>query len=54
MLVISLDIVPFIPKDDDQTIMNSRTLCLSLIGVLLYEPQCTRPDIVFAINLSTR
>ena len=56
MIVRSLDIKKdsFCPKEDDEVVFGSEVSYLSAIGALLYLAQCTRPYIVFSVNLLVR
>lgn len=38
-------------KDSDETILDTRTLFLSVIGALLYLIQCAKLDIAIIVNL---
>ena len=44
---------PFRSKELDEGILGPKTPYLNAIGALMYLAQCTRPDIVFAVNLDT-
>ena len=44
----------FHPKEENEALLGSEVPYLSAIGALLYLADCTRPDIVFSINLLTR
>ena len=45
---------PFKPKEDDEEVLGPEVPYLSAIGALMYLANCTRPDIVFAVNLLAR
>jgi len=45
---------PFRPKSDDEKPLGPEVPYLSAIGALMYLPNCTRPDIAFAVNLLAR
>ena len=42
---------PFRPKEPDEEILGLEVPYLNAIGALMYLAQCTRLDIVFAVNL---
>jgi hypothetical protein len=44
----------FRPMDDVEEILGSKVSYLSVVGVLMYLANCTRPDIAFALNLLAR
>ena len=44
----------FLPKENEEEILEPEVPYLSAIGTLLYLAQCTRPDISFAVNLLAR
>lgn len=56
MVVRSLNIKndPFRPCEDNEEIIGPEVPYLSAIGALMYLANCTRPDIVFAVNLLAR
>ncbi|XP_070663600.1 secreted RxLR effector protein 161-like [Malus domestica] len=56
MVVRSLDIkkYPFRPKEGDEMVIGPEVPYLSAVGALLYLAQCTKPDIVFSVNLLAR
>ena len=56
MIVQSLDHKkdPFRPKKDDEKILGPEVPYLNAIGAMMYLAQCTRPDIVFSVNLLAR
>jgi hypothetical protein len=56
MVVRSLDREkdPFRPRDDNEDILGPEFPYLSAIGALMYLANCTRPDIVFVVNLLAR
>ncbi|XP_059669017.1 secreted RxLR effector protein 161-like [Cornus florida] len=56
MVVRSLDIKkdPFRPREDDEELLGPEVPYLSAIGALLYLANCTRPDIIFPVNLLAR
>ena len=56
MIVRSLDTMknPFRPKEENEALLGPKVPYLSAIGALLYLAQCTRPDIVFSVNLLAR
>ncbi|XP_059639001.1 secreted RxLR effector protein 161-like [Cornus florida] len=41
----------FRPQEDDKEILSAEVSYLSAIGALMYLPNCTKPDITFAVNL---
>ena len=45
---------PFRPKGDDEEVLGPEFPYLSAIGALMYQANCTRPDIAFAVNLLAR
>jgi len=53
MVVRSLEVDkdPFRTKDDDEGVLGPEVPYLSAIGALMYLANCTRSDIVFAVNL---
>jgi hypothetical protein len=56
MVVRSLDVKKdqFRPQEDDEEILGPKVPYLSAIGALMYLANCTRPDIVFSVNLLSR
>ena len=56
MVVRSLNIEtdPFRSCEENEEILYSEFLYLSVIGALIYLANCTRPDISFAVNLLVR
>ena len=56
MIARSLDTMknPFRPKEENEALLGPKVPYLSTIGALLYLAQCTRPDIVFSVNLLAR
>ena len=56
MVVRSLEVNkdPFRPNEDTKDILGPEVPYLIAIGALLYLANCTRSDIVFAVNLLTR
>ncbi|RVW79791.1 Retrovirus-related Pol polyprotein from transposon TNT 1-94 [Vitis vinifera] len=56
MVVRSLDVKkdPFRPCEKDEELLGPKVPYLSAIGALMYLVNCTRPDIVFSINLLAR
>ena len=56
MVVRSLDVKNdhFRPKEDDEETLGPEVPYLSAIGALMYLTNCTRPDIVFTVNLLAR
>ena len=56
MIVRSLDVKkdPFQPREDNEEILGPEVPYLSAIGALMYLPNCTCPDIAFAVNLLAR
>ena len=44
----------FRQKDEDEELSGPEIPYLSAIGALMYVTNCTRPDIVFAVNLLVR
>ena len=53
MVVHSLDVKndPFHPCEKGEELLGSEVPYLSAIGTLMYLATCTRPDIVFLVNL---
>ncbi|KAM2105744.1 hypothetical protein ACFX1R_016218 [Malus domestica] len=45
---------PFRPKEDEEEILETEVPYLSAIRALLYLAQCTKPNILFAVNLLAR
>ena len=45
---------PFRPNKEDEVILGSEIPYLSAIGALMYFTNCTRLDIIFAVNLLAR
>ncbi|XP_059639870.1 secreted RxLR effector protein 161-like [Cornus florida] len=56
MVVRSLDIKKdhFRPREDDEELLGPEVSYLSAIDTLLYLVNCTRPDIIFSVNLLAR
>jgi len=56
MVVRSLEVDkdPLRPKGDDEKVLGPEVPYLSAIGALMYLANCTRLDIVFAVNLLAR
>ncbi|XP_059639553.1 secreted RxLR effector protein 161-like [Cornus florida] len=56
MVIRSLDIKKdhFRPREDDEELLGPEVPYLSAIGALLYLANCTRPDIIFSVNLLAR
>jgi hypothetical protein len=56
MVVWSLELKTdqFRPQDEGEEILGPHYPYLSAIGALMYLANCTRPDIVFAVNLLAR
>ena len=56
MVVRSLDVKndPFRPCEKDEKLLGPEVPDLSAIGALMYLANCTRPDIVFFVNLLAR
>jgi hypothetical protein len=48
------DTDPFRPCQDGKEVLGSKYPYLSVIGVLMYLDNNTRPDITFAVNLLAR
>ena len=42
------------PRDENEELLGPEVPYLSAIGALMYIANCTRPDIVFAVNLLAR
>ena len=56
MIVRSLDVKkdPFRPCENDEELLGPQVPYLIAIGALMYLANCTRPNIVFSINLLAR
>ncbi|XP_059638553.1 secreted RxLR effector protein 161-like [Cornus florida] len=56
MVIQSLDIKKdhFRPREDDEELLGPEVPYLSAIGAFLYLANCTRPDIIFSVNLLAR
>ena len=56
MVVWSLDIKkdPYCLIEENEKVLGPEVPYLSAIGALMYLAQCTRPDIVFSVNLLAR
>ena len=56
MIVRSLDVKndPFRPYEKDEELLGPEVSYLSVIGVLMYLANFTRPDIVFPVHLSAK
>ncbi|XP_059639250.1 secreted RxLR effector protein 161-like [Cornus florida] len=56
MVVRSLDIKKyhFRPQEDDEELFDPEVPYLNAIGAFLYLANCTRPDIIFPVNLLAR
>ena len=56
MIIRSLDVKknPFRPREDNEEVLGPEVPYLSAIGALMYLPNCTCPDIAFAVNLLAR
>lgn len=44
----------FLPKKEEEEMLDPKVLYLNVISVLLYSVQCTRPYIAFFMNLLAR
>ena len=53
MIICSLDVKndSFCPCEKDKELLGPEVPYLSAIGALMYLANCTRPDIVFSVNL---
>ena len=56
MVVRSLDVKNdlFLPSEKDKELLGSEVPYLSVIGTLMYLATCTRPNIIFFVNLLAR
>ena len=56
MIVHSLDLKndPFHPCEKGEELLGPKVTYLSVIGALIYIANCTRPGIVFSVNLLAR
>ena len=45
---------PFCPYEKGEELLGPEVPYLSAIGALMYLANCTRPDIVFSVNLLAR